>query len=686
MKPKILKVKNYAGYNEETFNYEEAPDLFAIVGENGAGKSSFFVDAVTICLFNQCRTSDSRGSGVEHMIQKNKEHFEIEFTFELNNQTIRVIRKRYEKKQELELFIDDIEHTEKIKETQEKINNLIKMDYDTFLDTVCIGQGKSSSFMEKKPDKRKEVFTKVLNLDKYDVLEEEAKELRKKAKNEILRFETQLQSLEDSVQYKERYETQIINGDLEIAKIQNEIIQFDELLEKELIEKATHEQLVKSVNEIVSKKNSILNSIANLELSINKGEQVKESLESKITEKSSIDDKLSNLALQNEELQDEMNKLSNDKSSLQGKNELYTKQAKDLKGKFVRLKDFNEADCEFCGQQVTESHKSKHLTQMETEAKGLLRQINENKTLIEEIEIKLNNVKNLFSKNRSLINELQSSKSNIMQAEAKLPGVISRLEELSEELEKNKEELEKVSSVYVEKVENKIFNDNEYRMKLNTLRSQLSQYNTQIGIAKNELIKIQDDVVKIKDIEKKVKEEKKKLVALEDLVTAFGKKGIQAIIIDNSLSEIQIEINEFLSKLDGKMTIDFITQKDKGTGKKVSSIETLDIIVNDENGSRIYESYSGGEKFRIDFACHVGLAKFLAKRAGSPVDFFILDEGIGSQDQAAKDNFISAVNKLTTFFSKVMVITHIPDIIAAFDNKVEVYKDVINGSKIRIGV
>ena len=42
------------------------------------------------------------------------------------------------------------------------------MDYETFLDTVCIGQGQSGRFMQKKPNERKEVFVQVLGLDKYE--------------------------------------------------------------------------------------------------------------------------------------------------------------------------------------------------------------------------------------------------------------------------------------------------------------------------------------------------------------------------------------------------------------------------------------------------------------------------------------------------------------------------------------
>jgi exonuclease SbcC len=59
--------------------------------------------------------------------------------------------------------------------------------------------------------------------------------------------------------------------------------------------------------------------------------------------------------------------------------------------------------------------------------------------------------------------------------------------------------------------------------------------------------------------------------------------------------------------------------------------ETLNIIVGDWAGERIYETYSGGEQLRIDFAIRFALVELLARRAGAKVDWLTIDEGFGSQ-------------------------------------------------------
>ena len=146
---------------------------------------------------------------------------------------------------------------------------------------------------------------------------------------------------------------------------------------------------------------------------------------------------------------------------------------------------------------------------------------------------------------------------------------------------------------------------------------------------------------------------------------------------------MEIETNKILKILSNDtMSIQFITSKKTATTKK--TVDTLEIVVNDMNGSRSYETYSGGEKFRIDFACHIGMAKFLTKRAGASIDFLIVDEGLGSQDDFAKQKFIESIHSLQGLFKQIMVITHIQDLQNAFDNRVLIEKTPINGSTVQL--
>ncbi|MDO8669834.1 MAG: SMC family ATPase, partial [Dehalococcoidia bacterium] len=116
----------------------------------------------------------------------------------------------------------------------------------------------------------------------------------------------------------------------------------------------------------------------------------------------------------------------------------------------------------------------------------------------------------------------------------------------------------------------------------------------------------------------------------DELALAMGKKGIQAMIIESAIPEIQDEANAILGRMtDSRMAIAFETQRDT---KKGDTVETLDIKIADELGTRNYEMYSGGEAFRINFAVRIALSKMLARRAGARLQTLVIDEGFGTQD------------------------------------------------------
>ena len=156
------------------------------------------------------------------------------------------------------------------------------------------------------------------------------------------------------------------------------------------------------------------------------------------------------------------------------------------------------------------------------------------------------------------------------------------------------------------------------------------------------------------------------------LAEAFGKKGIQAVIIENAIPEIEAESNRILSRLtDNKMHVALITQaKNKSGGMS----ETLDLVMGDEVGTRNYELYSGGEAFKVNFALRIALSRLLARRAGAKLETLIIDEGFGSQDDASRSRLVKAIRLIQSDFSRVLVITHISDVKEMFPVQIQVSK------------
>jgi exonuclease SbcC len=158
-----------------------------------------------------------------------------------------------------------------------------------------------------------------------------------------------------------------------------------------------------------------------------------------------------------------------------------------------------------------------------------------------------------------------------------------------------------------------------------------------------------------------------------DLAYAFGRRGVQAMIIETAIPEIEEEANRILSRMtDGRMHVKFETQRDVRSG--VGTIETLDIKISDELGTRSYEMFSGGEGFRVNFAIRIALSRLLAHRAGTRLQTLVVDEGFGSQDQDGRERMVEALQAIESEFEKVLIITHLDDLRERFPVRIEVSK------------
>jgi len=164
------------------------------------------------------------------------------------------------------------------------------------------------------------------------------------------------------------------------------------------------------------------------------------------------------------------------------------------------------------------------------------------------------------------------------------------------------------------------------------------------------------------------KQEKKKLLhrileeegVYKELAEAFSKKGVQALLIERALPEIEIEANRLLSRMtDNRMSLTLESQRET---KKGDTIETLDIKIADELGTRNYEMYSGGEAFRIDLALRIALSRLLVRRAGASLPILIIDEGFGTQDSSGRERLVEAINSIQNDFEKIIVITHLEEL------------------------
>ncbi len=161
----------------------------------------------------------------------------------------------------------------------------------------------------------------------------------------------------------------------------------------------------------------------------------------------------------------------------------------------------------------------------------------------------------------------------------------------------------------------------------------------------------------------------------DELGQAFGKSGVQALLIETAVPEIEREANRLLSRMTGnQMHVSFEMQR---TTKQGKLSETLDIKIADALGTRTYDAFSGGEAMRINFAIRIALSRLLAGRAGARLETLIIDEGFGALDADGRERFIEAITSVQEDFKRILVITHIDELKDRFPARIEITRTAL---------
>ena len=207
----------------------------------------------------------------------------------------------------------------------------------------------------------------------------------------------------------------------------------------------------------------------------------------------------------------------------------------------------------------------------------------------------------------------------------------------------------------------------------------LKSLEREAGKVEEQLQRIQEQRAQLKASKKACERFRTEKRHYEHLVTAFGKNGIPAAIIERMLPTINQMAGDLLHQLsDGQMALRIDAQR---ITQKGDMIDTLDIKVKGDQGTyRAYETFSGGEAFRINFALRIALSQLLTDRSGVQVRMLVIDEGFGTQDETGVEHLLKAIETVRSEFDKILVISHIDEVKDAFPARIEVTKDPATGS------
>jgi len=397
----------YGATNKIDFTKLNFDEITGLIGSNSSGKSSL-IDILLFTLYgkysrNFIDISNRSGSTSAVIINNNCDKFECKVFFELNNIIYEIYKtgKRFIKKKEH--LYDTINYTnyklykydinEKIdlsefsnNDTQEKINNLIG-SYDGFcLSSICLQNNTKIKydFYDMTPKARKDFLNNLLDLDIFENIEIEYKDLLKNNKAKIVSN----QKLINYLNYTE--DTKDI-----ILELKNEIDSHNINDDDELLKKYK-----KELNEIVKYRLPINKKFENISK-----DELNKMLFDYDTEKLNIN--INQIEINNDDLLKQIKQTYINKSNYNEKEYIL------IQNKIKELKLINNKEIIINNNKLYEINKNNKLIELKSKINSTYKKLNKN------IDSKIiNNLQNIYDDFKifsytDTISNLQSELSNI---------------------------------------------------------------------------------------------------------------------------------------------------------------------------------------------------------------------------------------------------------------------------------
>ncbi len=269
----------------------------------------------------------------------------------------------------------------------------------------------------------------------------------------------------------------------------------------------------------------------------------------------------------------------------------------------------------------------------------------------------------------------------LLEALDALPGELKTLDDVQQTLARRREEAASDETRRVD-LAREMETLPGLELEMAGTRKALNELEIQERDARAEEKYLADQLVRLSEFEQEVRLQEKERRGLVErksiydvLAVAFGKNGIQALIIETAIPQLQDDANELLGRLtDNRMFLKLQLQEGRRERRMGLPSEELEIKISDEVGTRSYETFSGGETFRINFALRIALSKLLARRSGAPLPILFIDEGFGTQDANGQERLKEAIQSIQSDFQKIIVITHVEQVKESFPVRIEVIK------------
>jgi DNA repair exonuclease SbcCD ATPase subunit len=691
MLPKNLKIENFFSHKSSEIDFSlfnSALLVGSVDGDyhksNGAGKS-VVMESILWCLYNK-----SRATTMDDVITWGENRCEVSLSFSHSEKDylVKRTRMRNTSTSTVDLFI--LEEDGKWKplsgstsgETNDRIVNLLKIDYKTFVNSAYFRQNDISEFATSEASKKKEILKSIVDISRWDGFEKEGKKKAKDIQMEIVRLQAKFDTLNSEVNSLLLSEEDLSKASKllddkskEKGTLQDKIEALSEkyLKMKNNIDTASWDRAVAEISTLKSSGKELKVRFDQVIASLTKRLEKNEALSAKIL---NLEKRIKTLSF-DPDIDKKIEKMSSEWIEYSG-----SIQQSKIKLKELSEIHIHEGKCHVCHQGVDEETSARLLSEHESSVEHYTKKKASSEKRIQYLgelkkELSQQKADNLeIEKGRdeitSLISQQEILKEEIVEGETEKEELYTKMVEIKRKISENEEVLSSLKNEDFQALHDEL---KVSKSNLENLSDEILQIGIRVGSLKEKTQSLSIKKGELSELKKDFDTKNEQMAIFDKMVKMFGKSGIQSLLLEAVIEDLEKTANRILSSISDQFSISLETQRVGSDG--ISTVETLDLNVKKDGSLCGFSSLSGGEQFRIALSLRIALSEIATQHGGSALEFLLLDEINSPLDKSGVETlFINIIKQLENKY-KILVITHDDSLKERFENVLDVSK--VNG-------
>ncbi|UCE07903.1 MAG: SMC family ATPase, partial [bacterium] len=234
------------------------------------------------------------------------------------------------------------------------------------------------------------------------------------------------------------------------------------------------------------------------------------------------------------------------------------------------------------------------------------------------------------------------------QAQEELKQIDQILEELQTDINSRKDELHQLE-----------FDEQQYL----DAKNKVDALQTQVDKSRQKLDQIQREIIVLKKDLEKINEEIKNQKTLISNIKQIDDELHYLVALDQHFGIFRQELAGRIRPIIAQRASDLLSLTTNGRYSLVELDEDYNIYLYDQTQRYPLARFSGGEQDLANLCLRIAISQVVAERAGgTQVNFIVLDEIFGSQDEERKELIMNTLQHLSSQFRQIFVITHVEEI------------------------